>query len=242
MADGRVNWVNTTKMPLRGPDGQIIGTFGISKNITHLKKLEQDAIEKNEEIASQDEELRQNLEEMLTTQESMKLQLEENAIIQEALGKEKALMDALLNNVPESIYFKDKQSKFIRFSRSMLKLFGLKKVEELVGKSDFDFFGEEHARPAFNDEQKIIKTGVPIIDLEEKEVMADGSVNWVNTTKMPLRGSDGQIIGTFGISKNISRIKTLEIETNEKAKRIKEMEQRIAELEKQIGEIRKRKG
>ena len=135
LVDGTVNWVNTTKMPLRDSDGEIIGTFGISKNITHLKKLQQEAIERNEEIEAQEEEMRQNLEEMLATQEGMKCQLEENAKIQEALGKEKALMDALLNNVPESIYFKDKQSKFIRFSQSMLKLFGLKKAEELVGKS-----------------------------------------------------------------------------------------------------------
>jgi PAS domain S-box-containing protein len=220
MEDGRVSWVNTTKMPLKDARGNIIGTFGISKDITNLKRLQEEAIERNKELQSQEEELKQNIEEMKATQEDMRRQIEENKRMQEALGKEKALMDALLDNVPENIYFKDKESRFIRFSKSMLKLFGLKKEEELLGKSDFDFFADEHARPAFEDEQNIIRTGKAIIDLEEKEVMEDGRVSWVNTTKMPLRNSKGEIIGTFGISKNISKLKNLETEAREMLKTI----------------------
>jgi PAS domain S-box-containing protein len=240
MEDGRVNWVNTTKMPLMDSEGNIIGTFGISKNITHIKRLQQDALEKTEELRAQEEELKQNLEEMQSTQEDMMRQIEEKAKMQEALSKEKALMDALLDNVPESIYFKDKESRFIRFSKSMLKLFGLTKAEDLVGKSDFDFFSEEHARPAFEDEQRIIKTKKAIIDLEEKEVMADGRTNWVNTTKMPLMDSKDNVIGTFGISKSITHLKKMELEVNEKAKRIKETEKKLAALEKEIEVMRKK--
>jgi PAS domain S-box-containing protein len=152
---------------------------------------------------------------MHATQEDLMKQLAENEKMKISLNKEIALMDALMENVPECIYFKDRESKFIRFSNSMLKLFGLNKKEELLGKSDFDFFSEEHARPAFEDEQNIIRTGKAIIDLEEKEVMADGRFSWVNTTKMPLRDDKGNIIGTFGISKNISKIKNMEIEAHQ---------------------------
>jgi PAS domain S-box-containing protein len=240
MEDGRVNWVNTTKMPLLNTEGEIIGTFGISKNISHIKKLQQEAQEHTEELRSQEEELRQNLEEMMTTQEDLKRQLEENEKIQAALSKEKTLMDALMNNIPDSIYFKDKQSRFILASKSMLKMFGLKKEEELVGKSDFDFFSEEHARPAYLDEQKIIKTGEAIIDMQEKEVMEDGRINWVNTTKMPLKDDGGKIIGTFGISKSITQIKKLEIEANEKAKRLKETEEKLTILIKENTELKKK--
>ncbi len=77
---------------------------------------------------------------------------------------------------------------------------------------------EEHATPAFNDEQNIIKTGKAIIDLEEKEVLTDGTISWVNTTKMPLRDTRGEIIGTFGISKNISKLKNLELKALEMMK------------------------
>ena len=80
-----------------------------------------------------------------------------------------------------------------------MKLFKLTKREELLNKSDFDFFDEEHAKPAFDDEQKIIKTGKAIFDLVEKEVQKDGSVGYVNTSKMPLRDRNNKIVGTFGI-------------------------------------------
>jgi PAS domain S-box-containing protein len=86
-------------------------------------------------------------------------------------------------------------------------LFGLRDPAEAVGKTDFDFFSEEHARPAFEIEQNIIKTGQPVIDLEEKETWPDGRVNWVNTTKMPILDQAGNIIGTFGISSDITERK-----------------------------------
>lgn len=240
MEDGRFNWVNTTKMPLMNTDGEIIGTFGISKNISHIKRLQQEAQEHTEELRSQEEELRQNLEEMLTTQEDLRRQLDENERIKSELSKEKALMDALMDNIPETIYFKDKQSRFLRFSKSLLNLFGLKRPEELIGKSDFDFFDEAHAHPAYMVEQNIIKTGEAIIDLQEQEVMEDGRVNWVNTTKMPLKDEKGKIVGTFGISKSITQIKKLEIEANEKAKKLKATEEKLAALIKENEELKKK--
>jgi PAS domain S-box-containing protein len=211
--------VRTIKKPFYIEHLGVTGLFGVQFDISDIKrkefeanKLAEEIKESSEQLKTQEEELRQNLEEMHATQEDLLRQLDENEKMKISLSKEIALMDALMENVPESIYFKDKESKFIRFSNSMLKLFGLEKKEELLGKSDFDFFSEEHARPAFEGEQKIISTGKAIIDLEEKEVMPDGQFNWVNTTKMPLKDSNGNIIGTFGISKNISRIKNMEIQ------------------------------
>ena len=180
--------------------------------------------------------MRQNLEELKATQEEMarirkdeeekekERRASEKAMMekleehqQQLLSKEKSLLDALLNNVPESIYFKDLQSRFIRFSSSMLKLFKLEKPEDLMGKSDFDMFDEEHSRPAYEDEQKIIRTGEAMVDKIEKEVLPDGRVNYVNTTKMPLRDENSKIIGTFGISKDVTGFVNLqhEIEKNE---------------------------
>lgn len=193
----------------------------------YLSKFQQQA----EEMKAQEEELRQSVEELQATHEQMeRLKKEEDERNQQyireiqenqkELEKEKALLDALLDSAPEHIYFKDKESRFIRFSTSMLKLFGLEKPEELAGKSDFDFFSEEHARPAYEDEQNIIRTGRAIIDLEEREVLEDGRESWVNTSKMPLRTKEGEIIGTFGISKNITGQKRTEMEVREMMKTI----------------------
>ena len=241
---GLEQWVASTKLPLRDERGNVMGVFGITKDITEFKKLELEATEKANELQATEEELRQNLEEMQATQEELERQIAENKKIQEELEKEKYLMDTLMDNVPEYIYFKDLDSKFIKNSRSHAKVFGFSDVKEIYGKSDFDFFDEEHARPAYEDEQKIIKTGKPIIDLVEKEVKKDGSVSWVSTSKMPLKNQKGKIVGTFGISKDITGIKKMEFDIEQKLKENermkKEYQQKEAALKKSIQELQQK--
>jgi PAS domain S-box-containing protein len=126
------------------------------------------------------------------------------------LRRERWLMDTFMQMVPDAIYFKDLQSRFLKCSHSLARYLGKTSPEELVGKTDFDFFSEEHARPAFEGEQQIIRTGEPILGLPEKEVFPDGRVEWSLTTKMPLRDEEGRIAGTFGISKNITALRKAE--------------------------------
>ncbi|MCX7681903.1 MAG: substrate-binding domain-containing protein, partial [Anaerolineae bacterium] len=129
---------------------------------------------------------------------------------EEELIQERNLFRALLDNIPDSIYFKDRQSRFIRISKSTSEKFGME-MEQILGKTDFDIFTDEHASRAYADEQNIIRTGQPI-QLEEKETWPDGRVTWVITTKMPLRDAQGNIIGTFGISRDITARKLMEEE------------------------------
>ena len=128
----------------------------------------------------------------------------------EALAREQYLMQALMDNAPDYIYFKDRESRFIRLSKSLAQSFGLSDSAPAVGKTDFDFFTEEHARPAYEDEQRIIQTGQPLMNIEEKETRPDRPDAWVSTTKMPLRDQDGYLVGTFGISRDISDRKRVE--------------------------------
>ena len=119
------------------------------------------------------------------------------------------LLLTLLDNVPEHIYFKDTESRFIRISKSLAKTFGLKYPSDAIGKTDFDFFTSEHARAAFEDEQEIIRTG-KTLSLEENETWSDHPDSWVLTTKMPMYDDQGKIIGTFGISRDITNRKIAE--------------------------------
>lgn len=123
---------------------------------------------------------------------------------------ERALVSTFLANVPDAVYFKDRDSRFLATSASMAHMFGGKCPGDVIGKTDFDFFKEAHARPAFEDEQAIIKTGQPLIGKLEKETWPDGRITWALTSKMPLRGERGEIIGTFGISKDVTESKQME--------------------------------
>lgn len=120
-----------------------------------------------------------------------------------SLPDERFLLNALLNNIPDSIYFKDKESRFIKVSRYMQERFIDKTTETFIGLTDFDIQDEEHAQQAFHDEQEIIKTGQPLIGLLEKEIL-NQETKWVSTSKMPLITSDGKVVGVFGISRDIT--------------------------------------
>ncbi|MCX6175300.1 MAG: PAS domain S-box protein [Ignavibacteriales bacterium] len=125
----------------------------------------------------------------------------------ENLLSQQNLLVTLLDNIPDSIYFKDLNSRFIKINKACAMKQGVSKPELLIGKTDADSFGSEHTFNAFADEQQIIKTGRPIIAKEEREDWPDGRTTWASTTKMPLNDSNGKIIGTFGISRDITQIK-----------------------------------
>ena len=125
---------------------------------------------------------------------------------------EQILLRALLEHLPDAIYFKDRASRFLRVNTAMARWTGAATPESLVARSDFDLFTPEHARPAFDAEQRIIATGEPLLDCEEKETWPDGSTTWVSTSKLPLLDLDGAIIGTFGISRDITIQKLAEAE------------------------------
>jgi PAS domain S-box-containing protein len=126
------------------------------------------------------------------------------------LVHEQFLLRTLLDNIPDSIYFKDREGRFLRSSRAQAKRFGLSDPAETIGKTDFDFFKKEHAEEALADEQQIIQTGQPLVGIEENSSLADGTERWVSTSKMPLRDQQGSVVGTFGISREITERKRAE--------------------------------
>lgn len=131
---------------------------------------------------------------------------------------DRVLLAAFLDHVPDCVFFKDRRSRFIAVSTSMVRYFGGATRAQVIGRTDFDFFSAAHARPSFEEEQRIMRTGQPIIGKLEREIWPDGRHTWVLTSKLPLRDDRGEIIGTFGISKDITKKKQIEEEL-EKAHR-----------------------
>ncbi|MFT4586768.1 MAG: PAS domain S-box-containing protein [Candidatus Binatia bacterium] len=126
---------------------------------------------------------------------------------QNAPLSEPTLLGNLMDCLTYNVYFKDLESRFIRVNGAMARRLALSAPEDAAGKTDFDFFDEEHARQALADEQEIIRTGEPLIDKEESEIGPDGERRWMLSTKMPLRESDGAIRGTFGVSRDVTERK-----------------------------------
>jgi PAS domain S-box-containing protein len=198
--DGSTIWVSENARAVRDDRGSLLYYEGTTEDITARRQAEEGLREAHD-----------NLE----------LQIQERTAM---LARANGLLQALMDHIPDHIYFKDVNGHFVRNSKSQANLLGLGDPSEVVGKTDFDFF--PHAQRSFAEEQEVIRSGTPIVDLEEFVIWPDGRQNWVSTTKMPWRDQDGKILGVFGISRDITERKQAEY-VLEKAK--VELENKVAE-------------
>ncbi len=132
--------------------------------------------------------------------------------MEEQLAFERDLLRALLDNVPDRIYFKDTESRFLQCSLAMAQRLGLRDPSEVVGKKDSDFHPADRAKEYFEDEQRILMTGAPIINKIERQTDTEGNVRWASVTKVPTRNRAGFITGIIGISRDITDLKAAEEE------------------------------
>jgi PAS domain S-box-containing protein len=128
----------------------------------------------------------------------------ENARLFQAAQQERQQLRTLIDNLPDQIYFKDTESRMLIANLAQARLLGAKSPEELVGKTDFDFFPEDLASKYYNDEQRLVQSGEAIIGMEEPTVDTLGNKKWVFTSKVPLRDNRGQVVGLVGIGNNIT--------------------------------------
>ncbi|MFW5755194.1 MAG: response regulator [Tangfeifania sp.] len=175
-------------------------------------------------------------------EDELRNKLSENQRIQKELNRETALLDSMLKTLPDYIYFKDTESKFIRISESMAGLFNVKSAKEIIGKSDYDFHPKDKARMYYEEEQKIIRKGKGFVDVIRQGVDENGEELWSSTTKLPMFDSTGKCIGTFGITKDITEIKQLEIEVNKRNEELRAQQEELKttneELKSQEEELR----
>ena len=133
--------------------------------------------------------------------------LTEKMEIEARVIRESQLQKYFMDYLPDSIYFKDLESKFIKANNATLVKMGLKSFNELIGKTDFDIFHNGHAILAKKDEEEIIKNRTSIINKIEKEIWPDEKVTWASTTKVPLIDESNNVYGTFGITRDITKLK-----------------------------------
>ena len=133
--------------------------------------------------------------------------------VEESLARERDLLQALMDNVPDMIFFKDAESRVIRSNRAHAQLLGFDDPQEAIGKTDFDFFAPEDAPGFYEEEQEIIRSGRPIIDrIGQTPDLRTGELRWLSETKVAIRSKSGQELGLVGIARDITERKRAETE------------------------------
>jgi PAS domain S-box-containing protein len=149
--------------------------------------------------------------------------------IEAEVAYERDLLHVLMDNIPDTIYFKDVASHFTRINRAQALCLRAKDPEEAIGKTDFDYYAEEFAREAYVDEQRILKTRKPLVEKVEKVKWNDGKSRWVSATKVPIIDKDGRITGLVGISRDITEIKEMEEKLRQYSEHLEELVQKRTE-------------
>ncbi len=157
------------------------------------------------------------------------LDVTERKQVEDELVRERDLLHVLMANVPDTVYFKDANSRFTRVNQHQAQMLGVDSPEDAIGKSDDDFMPSDLAKSILEEEQALLKDERAILDRVEYIPQPDGTPRWMSASKAPLRDKDGKVIGLVGISRDITERKLAEIE---REKLIQDLEVRNAELER----------
>ena len=203
---GESRWHSTTKVPLHDDAGNIIGTMGITRDITASKRA-----------ALQVRQLNAELEERVAKRTA------ELQALSEVLAYERNLMRILVDSVPDSIFAKDTRSKFLLANNAVARGMGAT-PQDLLGKDDFDFFPPDMAQRFYDDEQRILQTGEPMLNQEEPAVNNQtGKMRWLLTSKLPVRNEAGDIVGLVGIGRDITLRREAELALRESEERFRSL-------------------
>ncbi len=179
-----------------------------------------------EELLAAREELERQNRALQTSEASLRASLNELELRQRELAQERDLLRSILDNTPDRIFIKDCTGRFLRVNEATARFYGLQDPAEAIGKNDFDFFPAEQAAAFFRDDQRVISTGVPIVDKLQRIERTPGTVLWASVTKAPIRDNEGRVMGLVGISRDITERKEAEEKLKaaekqlEKAKRL----------------------
>lgn len=126
---------------------------------------------------------------------------------EEALARERNLLRTLIDNIPDYIYVKDAAGRFIIANRAVAQVMGVRSPNELIDKTDFDFYPQALAAQYFADEQQVIRSGEPVINREEPLIHPNGDKGWILTTQLCLRDNQNEVTGLIGIGRDITKRK-----------------------------------
>lgn len=199
--DREDTWVKTTKRIWKGPEGEVKGTFGVTSDISELMR----ARAEQERVAAE--------------LHSRNLKIEQ----------ERQRLRLVIDGVPMNVYFKNLDHQFVIVNRAMANWVDCENPEDLYEKSDRDFYSEEHWLETEADEKRIMEAGEPVIEQVEKETWSGKEDTWVMTSKYPWKDSEGTIVGTFGVSSDVSDLVLAHREMEKQAGKLQKKNVEMAE-------------
>lgn len=203
--------------------GEIIAsTISNARINSRTRKLLEESQQHAEELRAQEEEMRQNMEEMQATQEQMHRQAEEMRKMHERLDLERSMFQVLMEYLPDRITYKDRESKILRVNKAKAIRFKVT-AEEMIGKTDYDYFAKDHADKAVQEEQELLRLGEPMLNIEERAVLSNGDVVWASTSRIPFKNSKGETIGMFIITKDVTQLRIAEASIRDREKIIQRL-------------------
>jgi PAS domain S-box-containing protein len=184
----------------------VLGLLGIFTDqvSTGFRKALRESLARERELERIGESLEARTVELSQAKEALEYELAVRREAEAALTAERDLLHALMDNLPDTIYFKDLQSRFTRINRAQARILGVRAPEEAVGKTDFDFQAPELAKSFYEEEQHLIASGEPLIDRLEFSPLQDGRPRWLSVTKVPMKDKAGQVVGMIGVSRDIT--------------------------------------
>jgi two-component system, cell cycle sensor histidine kinase and response regulator CckA len=177
-----VDWLG---VPLKTQRGEVIGVMAVQTYAESVRLYESD----------------KDVLVFVSTQVAMAI---ERKRAEERLRREHALLGTLLRHLPDAVYVKDREGRFLVANPVVSRLMGAREPEELVGKTDFDFYPQEIAARFRQDEAEVVRSGKALIDYEEARPDEEGNLLRITTTKVPLRDENGAIIGLVGVSRDLT--------------------------------------
>ncbi|MBN2369768.1 MAG: PAS domain-containing protein [Vicinamibacteria bacterium] len=208
-------------------------TTDLQKEIGEHKRTEERLARENEERQRAEEEARQSAlrlktsnDELIEQREALKRENAERRRAEEAAGRERDLLHSLMDNIPDLIYFKDTQSRFVRVNAGFARALGASSADAALGKSDADYFTREFADASSRDERDLFKTGRTILGKLQNDAR---NARWYLATKAPIRDSSGKVVGLVGISKDITERKQAEERMEQDLQRFLEVVSAVAQ-------------
>ena len=224
---GEKLFLSTTKIPLKDESGTIFGLVGIGRDITKQKQTEEQLKNQSNELQEMNVLLEERSEEILQQTEELKNQ-------RDILEEKHYELRTLIDTIPDFIYFKDTEARFVTANEKLVKVMKSGSLEKIIGKTDFDFFPKDLAQNFYDDDMNVLKKGIPIINKEEESIDEMGNKRYVSTTKFPLKRDSGEIFGMVGIGRDITELKNISLNLKKQAEELQELNVLLEERQEEI--------